>query len=298
VVISIDFQVIWQLLCELADPADDSLLVRKVADLWEAVDGFRRATEEKYHAEAMSMAGELAKEREALLRDFLGSTVPSEPAVNSVAKAFGLDPGGGYTACAGLERERLGGALQAMESFSKRVITWTDADDGWMVFWPSDLQGAPLRGLEGVSCGYLDGVDGLGRVPESLRVVRSFMRVVGDRADEGPMDIEERWALLVSLDLSAAIPSLFAGISDRLSRSRSQERSRIIETVGSYMRTGSVSETARECFCHRNTVLNRIKAFGELTSLDLNVPGDLALAYLFVEKAGGSLVAEGAFGSV
>jgi DNA-binding PucR family transcriptional regulator len=64
------------------------------------------------------------------------------------------------------------------------------------------------------------------------------------------------------------------------------------------MRTGSVSETARECFCHRNTVLNRIKAFGELTSLDLNVPGDLALAYLFVEKTGGSLVAEGASGSV
>ena len=50
------------------------------------------------------------------------------------------------------------------------------------------------------------------------------------------------------------------------------------EAVRSYLRTGNIAETARELFCHRNTVTNRLRRFHELTGIDLTVPEQAARA--------------------
>ena len=50
------------------------------------------------------------------------------------------------------------------------------------------------------------------------------------------------------------------------------ERDRLLEAVDAFAATGSVAETARRTFCHRNTVLNRLRRVAECTGLDLTVP--------------------------
>lgn len=56
------------------------------------------------------------------------------------------------------------------------------------------------------------------------------------------------------------------------------ERASVEEAVRSYLRTGNIAETARDLFCHRNTVTNRLRRFHELTGIDLTVPAQAARA--------------------
>jgi hypothetical protein len=66
-----------------------------------------------------------------------------------------------------------------------------------------------------------------------------------------------------------------------LDGARSQERERLLETVQAYVEgSGSVTSTARALFRHRNTVLNHLRRFEELTGLDLSRPRDAATTML------------------
>ena len=52
----------------------------------------------------------------------------------------------------------------------------------------------------------------------------------------------------------------------------------ILATVDAYLKTGSIKQTAQQSFCHRNTVINRIKQFSTYSGLDITVPKQAALA--------------------
>ncbi|MGW4801829.1 helix-turn-helix domain-containing protein [Nonomuraea sp. NPDC004297] len=55
---------------------------------------------------------------------------------------------------------------------------------------------------------------------------------------------------------------------------------RVLETVERYLRTGSVAETARQLYCHRNTVLNRLRQFAAVTGRDVMTSADAAVVTL------------------
>lgn len=46
-----------------------------------------------------------------------------------------------------------------------------------------------------------------------------------------------------------------------------KERDQLVETVDAYLRTGSVKATSEQTYCHRNTVINRLKSFESCTGL-------------------------------
>jgi DNA-binding PucR family transcriptional regulator len=46
--------------------------------------------------------------------------------------------------------------------------------------------------------------------------------------------------------------------------------------VRNFLHTGNITTTAQELFCHRNTILNRLNRFQELTGIDLAVPAQAA----------------------
>ncbi len=64
------------------------------------------------------------------------------------------------------------------------------------------------------------------------------------------------------------------------------EREVHLRTARTYLRTGSVAETAKSLFCHRNTVANRLHRIRELTEHDLTVPCDAAAVILALEYRG------------
>ncbi|MEE2048471.1 helix-turn-helix domain-containing protein, partial [Nocardiopsis tropica] len=64
-------------------------------------------------------------------------------------------------------------------------------------------------------------------------------------------------------------------------------RSALVETALAVLERGSVSEAAHALYCHRNTVLNRLRRFEELTGRNPARPGDGALVLLSLEAARG-----------
>jgi DNA-binding PucR family transcriptional regulator len=63
------------------------------------------------------------------------------------------------------------------------------------------------------------------------------------------------------------------------------ERQRLLETVTTHLSQGSVARTAASLFCHRNTVLNRLSRFTELTGFDPTLPVDAASVVVALECA-------------
>ena len=71
-----------------------------------------------------------------------------------------------------------------------------------------------------------------------------------------------------------------ARVDQPLQRLRAPDRRTLVTTVLGYLELGSVSAVAEREFCHRNTVLNRLRRFEELTGLDVTVPDDAAIVVL------------------
>ena len=49
-----------------------------------------------------------------------------------------------------------------------------------------------------------------------------------------------------------------------------------MEAVQTYLSTGSIAESAARLYCHRNTLMNRLRRFTELTGIDPTVPAQAA----------------------
>lgn len=58
------------------------------------------------------------------------------------------------------------------------------------------------------------------------------------------------------------------------------EQPLVVETVETYLRTGSVKATAEASFCHRNTVINRLHQFAVATNYVVTLPYDAAAIIL------------------
>nr|WP_240895680.1 helix-turn-helix domain-containing protein [Kineococcus siccus] len=56
----------------------------------------------------------------------------------------------------------------------------------------------------------------------------------------------------------------------------------MLEALEVFAATGSVAATAERLFCHRNTVLNRLRRTAELTGHEPTVPAEAAVLLLAV----------------
>jgi len=63
--------------------------------------------------------------------------------------------------------------------------------------------------------------------------------------------------------------------------------------VRAFAGSGSVKEVAARSFCHRNTVLNRLRRFSALTGRDVTRPADAAVVLLALAAADRGLVTLG-----
>jgi hypothetical protein len=129
--------------------------------------------------------------------------------------------------------------------------------------------------LANVPCGYVPEVLGLRAVPGAARTAETLAALLRPR-DSGPVSAESAWARLAQQHLQDAGLDLAAELEEALAECRGGERERLLETVQHYLNTGNVTVTSEQLFCHRNTILNRLNRFQELTGIDLAVPAQAA----------------------
>ncbi|TWF79711.1 PucR-like helix-turn-helix protein [Pseudonocardia hierapolitana] len=282
--VRLDFRVLWAGLRERADPDDEPLLVSRVEDVWAAVEDYTTQIQVSYQAEAALLARERQGERTMLVAALLAGRDPDPDEVERLAVALDVDVDADLlvaaaTAAAGpaLRRaaDRLGadGRMVHVQSTGRHVVLIARWEGG---------TGAPVRAaLAGVPCGVGPLAHGLANVPRSARIAGEIVDV-SPRAD-GPCELADAWLPLAAARLEDAAAELvgseLAGLADVPVR----ERDRLLAAVRAYLATGSVAQVAARLYCHRNTVLNRLRRFTELTGRDVTVPADAAVVLLALQ---------------
>jgi PucR-like helix-turn-helix protein/diguanylate cyclase with GGDEF domain len=276
--VRLDFRVLWAALRECADPADEALLVARAEDVWNVVEEYSTQIQVSYQAEAAVLARERMGERTMLVAALLSSAVPDPDEVARVAVALDVDvdadllvaaasPASGLRLRQAADRLAADGRMVHVQSTGRHVVLLARWDGG---------TGAPVRAvLAGVPCGVGPLAHGLAAVPRSARLAGELVDVLPDLG--GPRELFDAW-----LPLAAARLADLAGLADAAPR----ERHRLLETVRAYAATGSVAEVAARVYCHRNTVLNRLRRFAELTGRDVTVPTDAAVVLLALHCPG------------
>ena len=279
--VRLDYRVLWAGLTRVVAPEDAGLLVEHAEVVLSTVEDYIREVQVAFLNERDALARDTrATETRAFAR-LLSAARPEEVA-DEIAQDLGLAPDAVYEAIlvpasASAEAGRLVAELQHTRH---RFLIW-DFDDGVLFVRPrAEVLGShPFAAVRGV---VIDDIVGLAAVPEAARLANRL----APHAPEGRLsDEHELWLPAAAAALAPLLPGLSPQALAGLDGVPTGDRERLISTFLAYCETGSVKRTAEAGFVHRNTVVNRLRAFHDLTGMDPTVPRDAARALIALAGA-------------
>lgn len=277
--VRLDFSILWDEISEVARPEDAPLLVRRASTLWHAVDAYAERVHASYSAEVQRMEQEASSLRQDLVAAVFGPSLETAEGRRRVAEGLGIGEDDAY-AVAVARPEDLPELREAMSRIRRQGeeehVHGRGADS--VVFWRMpkvrERRQAIERILLGVRCGLVLDVPGLAGVAAAARTATQLAGVL--ESDDRALTIDRGWTRLARAALAEAGVDLRGSAERALTEARPGDREVLIETARCYLRTGSVATVASELYCHRNTVLNRLRRIEELTGLDVTVPDEAA----------------------
>lgn len=279
--IRLDFSVLWAELTRLAADDDAALLVRHTETVWHVVDSYASQTQATYVAERQRMLSEASSVRQGYVAAVFGQDRPGPEMLARIAAEIGVPEDGplGVAVALGEDAPALRVAVALAARAGGHVLTHPLAD-GLIAFWPVDGKpGSPAtettERLRGSRCGLVERTAGLAGLTVAARFARELAAVAED-ADVGALTLERSWTRIARLRLAEAGMSVASDVEEALDRCGRVERERLVAAVTTYLATGSVAESTRRLFCHRNTLMNRLGRFAELTGIDVTVPNQAA----------------------
>jgi len=280
VAVNLDFAVIWSRLLESCGPKDAIVLTTHVEPTWRTVDAFTAAVMASYRREASRLAQREANQRQGTIGRLFAASRPTEALARSVAFELGCDPEAEFTVIVVDQADSQDRAAQALTRVRHAPVFAHRSMGTVVFFWPSTAGDDPLDLVrDGVRAARVRGVRGLTAVPSSTRTLLRLIEAI-DPLQQCVIDLESDVPSLARNALAEQGVDLRMIVEYRLDACAPAERDRIVETVRTYSETGSVHAAAASLHCHRNTVLNRLSRFTELTGLDLNIPRDAATALI------------------
>lgn len=260
-----------------------------VLPLWQAIDTISVEVSRAYREAEAEMAGELEKELRALFDELMYGTGPVSPVVLRSAARFGLAERGRYAAV----RADAPGHPESPERALRRAgvhSVWIQ--EAGLLTGIVTLGNTAGPALHELLADALRGRAGLSPPYAALDDTRRQIWLADAARDSIPPG-EHR-----VVPAAEDIPAIFIGgapevtrhlagvLSAALARAREPERDRLLETVRAHLDgDGSPSSTARTLYRHRNTVLNHLRRFEELTGLDLSRPSGVVTAVLALRAA-------------
>jgi hypothetical protein len=284
--VRLDFSILWDDLLLIADPEDAMLLTSRVDRVWRVVDEFATHTHSSYSAERVRMAQEESNIRREFIARLFSKSELSADTISQAAAALVTDPDARFSivAASGEAASQLRAIATQGPQSSQRLFVHEFGGSAY-VFWalgrassggaqPGGSSYLPA-GIAGIPCGYVEGFAGLRALPSAARTAERLALLLHP-SDKGPLTAAGAWARLAKQQLQDAGLDLWADLDSALSPCRGGERERLEETVRHFLSTGNITTTAQALFCHRNTILNRLNRFQELTGIDLAVPSQAA----------------------
>lgn len=138
----------------------------------------------------------------------------------------------------------------------------------------------------GIGCLHVPGLHGLAAVRSAARGAERLMRAVP--TVDGPQPFQSLWAFGAAVYLKELSGEFLQPFVEGLDNLAPVERESTVQAVRVYLDCGSIKRTAELLFCHRNTVVNRLRTFRAATGLDATTPRDAALALVALASMAGS----------
>lgn len=277
--VRLDFRVLWNALRDASGPEDTALLVAHAEEVWGVVEEYTTTIQVSYLEEAAVMSREQVRERALLVGSLLSRLDPDPRDVSRVALALDVDPQAPFlVAAAPAHTDRALRAVVGELVASARAVhvDETARHTTLIARWHSETGVDASALFHGVGCGVAPVTDGLAGVPRAVRIAQEIADVLPPDAAR-PYEIKDAWALLAGARLGDLGGWLARSVLAGLEQASATERERLLETARSFADTGSAQDTSQRLYCHRNTVLNRLRRVQELTGLDLSRPRDAAL---------------------
>jgi hypothetical protein len=284
--VRLDFSILWADLLQISDPEDAMLLTSRVDRVWRVVDEFATHTHSSYSAERVRMAQEESNIRREFIARLFSKSELSADTISQAAAALVTDPDARFSivAASGEAASKLRAIAAQGPPSSQRLFVHEFGGSAY-VFWalgrpavggvqPEGSAYLPA-GIAGIPCGYVEGFAGLRALPSAARTAERLALLLHP-SDKGPLTAAGAWARLAKQQLQDAGLDLWADLDSALAPCRGGERERLEETVRHFLSTGNITTTAQALFCHRNTILNRLHRFQDLTGIDLTVPSQAA----------------------
>ncbi|MET0454194.1 MAG: helix-turn-helix domain-containing protein [Mycobacterium sp.] len=287
----IDFRVVWDAMLELVVgevPADQhARFLAGASRVWEAIDIVSSRVTNSYHLAEQS----LDRQRSVLVDALLGGSEE----VHSVARrlvaeyGFGLDSRF-VVAFAELDAQAQPGLREPRSVLSTAGLrsAWR-LDQGGQVGIIELQSGGPdvplaeLRRIAGTRVGVTPVIDGL----ESCRGRLWLAQTAARTLPVGAAGVESMTDRLLAA-FAACAPELSRFVVGEVfgdaAQTRTPEWGRLMETVAAYADCdGSVEETAKRLYIHRNTAHQRLRAIQKITGRNLRSPRQAAELLLAVE---------------
>lgn len=273
--VRMDFRVIWEVFTERTRPEALPNLTRQAVRVWEAVEFHTVEAHAAYLDQVAVQAREQEREKSALIGRLLSSDGRDQQLLSQAATLLRVDVHDDFAVAAALPESphelrrvaaRLGPDSAHLQDHHGMVLLIARLPPGgaFPENWP-----------ENVPCAVAPVAHGLARVPAMVRVAESLAATLGADAT-GPVTLSEAWMPLAAARLGDIGPLLADAVLGGLDSLPAAERDRLLETVTAYCDSGSVAETTRRLYCHRNTVLNRLSRFTRLTGLQPSRPAEAA----------------------
>ena len=277
-----DFGVLWEALRARAAPDEAALLVDRVQTVWSVVEDYSTRVRLGYLEEEAVLARERQGERTALVAALLAADHPAPQDVTRAAIVLDLDTDDDVlvAAATGADAATLRRAADRLGADGRPVHVQPAGRHTVLLARWEGPEGAPVRAaLDGVRCGVAPTARGLAEVPRRARLAAELADATAGGPSE-PRMLASAWLALAAARLGDVAADMVAAELDGLDGVAPPERERLLATVRRYAADGSVTDTAASLFCHRNTVLNRLRRVADLTGRDATAPADAAVLLL------------------
>lgn len=270
------YRIIWEGLTQQArrlGPAGVEGLLQAATEVWWLVDEFSSAVGDSYRLTEAEFARRDDRRRDALVDALLEGRGSERTVSADAAAALDLPEHGRYVAVvlAGAESGRP--ATEALRARGLRSV-WRSRTDREIGLVPvgrlrSADVAAALQQVDGLHGGVSPVVDALAEVDVAHRLAETALRALPtDAPVVAELDGRLAGALLVTApDLAARLVRHALGSVLELEH---DERELLLDTLRTWLDTGgSAGQTAARLYCHRNTVLNRLRRLEALTDRSL-----------------------------
>lgn len=292
-----DFSALWTCLLTFADEADALTLATHAEDVWRVVDTFAGQIHTAYVEEVVSIAQERSMSRQSVVAQLLTDIHPSTMFLKRAAQVLSIHDTDGLwvAACTAAEDQSLRRFAEGLRRRGR--VSYSHGMDGRTIaLWVADGDGRHLidiahgwemstdaTELRAVQCGIAPMVRGVGRLRDAAAIATEIAMAMPP-GHHGPATMSDVWPLMAGASLHKRMPGFHAALLAGLQDCKETERAALIETVETYAANGDIAVSAAALYCHRNTVMKRLRRFRDLTGLDMAVPEQAAQAIVALSQ--------------